>query len=355
MGLISLKCPECHGDLQFDESKETGFCEYCGAKIMLKDETVNINVVHTDGQQNNYMSLADDAFSNSNYPEAYNYYTKVLECDSTCRKATLFKGISAAYMSTLENPRVAEAVNAFTKICGEDIANEEKTDIFCTLSSFTESAFANLCKHEKGYIFTGPDTAKNHFDILERIITLAMLLTDFADDRLLQSSVGLEAIKRKYIETALDFCDYALKSVVYLVGYKNVKDRDGIIRQEAVNEKLGATNAKETKEYIAKLKEAYNNLPSTVAQIKTFDSEIMLRKEKIEEFERGLAAYFTEHPEDEKKYRHPGLFGAKKKRAEIETRFPAELIAKKTASELAEGELETINKSKKSFTKANLK
>lgn len=330
---------------------------------MVKDEVLKVNVVHsgsvelnTDKQQGNFMALADAAYSNGNYAEAYDYYTRVLECDMSSRKAILYKGMSAAYMSTIENPRVNEAVNAFIKVRSDfELSDTEKNDMFCTLSAFTENAFANLCKHDKGYVFSGPETAKNHFEILERIITLAMLLTDFADDRLLQVTAGLEAIKRKYIETTLDFCDYALKSIVYLVGYKNVKDRDGIIRQEPVNEKFSPTNAKETKEFIAKLKETFNNLPTTVAQMKTFDSEILLRKEKMEDFERGLTEYFAQHPEDEKKYRHPGLFGAKKKKAEIETRFPAELLAKKTASDLAEGELETINKNRKAFVKANIK
>ncbi|HNX13830.1 MAG TPA: hypothetical protein PKH29_03140 [Oscillospiraceae bacterium] len=43
MALISLKCTNCGGDIQMDDKKESGFCVYCGAKVLLQQAVTNIN------------------------------------------------------------------------------------------------------------------------------------------------------------------------------------------------------------------------------------------------------------------------------------------------------------------------
>lgn len=43
MSIISLKCPTCDADLTMDDSREFGFCEFCGTKILLQKEKVTIN------------------------------------------------------------------------------------------------------------------------------------------------------------------------------------------------------------------------------------------------------------------------------------------------------------------------
>lgn len=37
MAFIAAKCPECGGAIQLDDSKESGFCMYCGTKVFLKE------------------------------------------------------------------------------------------------------------------------------------------------------------------------------------------------------------------------------------------------------------------------------------------------------------------------------
>ena len=54
MVLIALKCPHCGGDIQLDDSREFGFCLYCGTKIAVRDEVVNqINDYHGDADVRN--------------------------------------------------------------------------------------------------------------------------------------------------------------------------------------------------------------------------------------------------------------------------------------------------------------
>ena len=34
MAMIAIKCPQCGADIQLDDSREFGFCNYCGTKVM---------------------------------------------------------------------------------------------------------------------------------------------------------------------------------------------------------------------------------------------------------------------------------------------------------------------------------
>lgn len=47
MALIGLKCPNCNGEIQMDDTKENGFCMYCGSNFHVKDEVQRIQVEHS--------------------------------------------------------------------------------------------------------------------------------------------------------------------------------------------------------------------------------------------------------------------------------------------------------------------
>jgi DNA-directed RNA polymerase subunit RPC12/RpoP len=44
MALISLKCTNCGGDIELDNSREFGFCMYCGTKVTITRDVNNITV-----------------------------------------------------------------------------------------------------------------------------------------------------------------------------------------------------------------------------------------------------------------------------------------------------------------------
>ena len=47
MALKSLKCPSCGADIQLDESREFGFCSYCGSQIQIGERVnIHVNVKH---------------------------------------------------------------------------------------------------------------------------------------------------------------------------------------------------------------------------------------------------------------------------------------------------------------------
>jgi len=42
MKLINLRCSNCGADLQIDPERKQAFCSYCGTRLLVDDETINI-------------------------------------------------------------------------------------------------------------------------------------------------------------------------------------------------------------------------------------------------------------------------------------------------------------------------
>lgn len=42
MNMVHLRCPDCGADLEVDNSREFCFCQYCGTKIILEDQSASI-------------------------------------------------------------------------------------------------------------------------------------------------------------------------------------------------------------------------------------------------------------------------------------------------------------------------
>ena len=47
MKVIKLVCPNCKANLELDDSREFGFCQYCGTKILLEKEQPNVVINNT--------------------------------------------------------------------------------------------------------------------------------------------------------------------------------------------------------------------------------------------------------------------------------------------------------------------
>ncbi len=78
MALIALKCPNCGGDVELDESMRQGFCIYCGTKLINDSESKKIKIDHEDeilgklklsllalkaDEKDRFTSLIDDVIS----------------------------------------------------------------------------------------------------------------------------------------------------------------------------------------------------------------------------------------------------------------------------------------------------
>ena len=47
MAFVSGRCPNCSGEVQLDESKESGFCLHCGSPIQVQEAVARLKVEHS--------------------------------------------------------------------------------------------------------------------------------------------------------------------------------------------------------------------------------------------------------------------------------------------------------------------
>lgn len=120
-----LTCEMCGGT---DLIKQDGVfvCQSCGckysveeAKKMIIEGTVDVSgsTVRLDNTSNieNYLKLAENAFSANNNKEAESYSNKILEINPNYYKAWLIKGKAAGWQSTLDKSRILESIECFGK------------------------------------------------------------------------------------------------------------------------------------------------------------------------------------------------------------------------------------------------
>ena len=96
MGFIVLKCPSCTADIQLDENREFGFCQYCGTKITQDIQKVNITVENEVKVQgistvDNLLIRAKQFLNEKQYSKSMEYIDKILDIDATNQSANNLK------------------------------------------------------------------------------------------------------------------------------------------------------------------------------------------------------------------------------------------------------------------------
>ena len=124
MSFKAAKCPNCAGDLQVPEDRDSVKCMYCGSDIIVREA---IKAAAAGVNIENLFSLAKSAFDAGNFQEACDYYTKILEVDVNNYEAWLGKGLSAGWLSSIQNYRIPEATQGFLKAiqCSPEDKKEE--------------------------------------------------------------------------------------------------------------------------------------------------------------------------------------------------------------------------------------
>ena len=92
MELIALKCPNCGAQIECDSLRELIYCQFCGCKIVIKEEAEKqkVTIDHT-ASLSTTIELAIAALSNLNYKEARVLIDRALEYDGNCLDAMLMK------------------------------------------------------------------------------------------------------------------------------------------------------------------------------------------------------------------------------------------------------------------------
>lgn len=84
MGFIPMICPQCGAQVQLDESREFGFCSYCGTKIVQEKVVVehrgNVGVDHST-EIANLLRRASEYMQRGDTDGAETYYNRVLDLD----------------------------------------------------------------------------------------------------------------------------------------------------------------------------------------------------------------------------------------------------------------------------------
>ncbi len=100
MAFKPINCPHCNEELQIPDNKVMVNCMFCQKEIIVKE------VLKEDAgnKLEHLFVLANSALDGDNFPEAYKYFSQILELDSTNPRAWIGKA-SAAGLNSFEQSR----------------------------------------------------------------------------------------------------------------------------------------------------------------------------------------------------------------------------------------------------------
>lgn len=373
--MLSFKCPNCGADVNVEETKEVVFCEACGYRIVVGEitgvavpsdavpavngpaEPVQAEAASdvTTVPQNKTEAIA--AYERGDLEIAYKAFSALSGDARDSWEINLYKGLAAAALSRPLELRINEGVTAVKNGAVAGYNGEDKRDILSDYSSkvkaFARDYFKTNCVKEKDFVFPDNTAAKDHFDALNQITEYLEAVGDLYNDEIMKKFPELEDEKKSLIKDDLEYSAVLAKPVVYLVGYKNTTDKHGQVVAKRVEEKMRSPFESRVRSLGEKLRTNYNTLPSTLSQIKKYDEELEANNRIISEYKKSLDEHLSQNPEDGKVYRRWKLFVKKKTLAEIESRFPQELIDKKSAAERSEAAVTRLTVEKKKFIKEN--
>ena len=100
MTLVPMKCPGCGGEIQLDDSKEFGFCMFCGAKI--QNDAASVRNIRMDRSSEivGLLNLAYISMSERDYAKANSLSDEVLRMDGFASDAWYIKARCTSNEST---------------------------------------------------------------------------------------------------------------------------------------------------------------------------------------------------------------------------------------------------------------
>ncbi|MCR5522854.1 MAG: zinc ribbon domain-containing protein [Clostridia bacterium] len=106
MGFVAVKCPQCGADIQLDDSREFGFCNYCGTKVM-QDKIVveHSGSVKVDNSEyvEKFLQNARRAKLKEDWEETEKYYNLVEQNDPFNIEAIFYSSFGKAKQSLIDS------------------------------------------------------------------------------------------------------------------------------------------------------------------------------------------------------------------------------------------------------------
>lgn len=97
--MVALKCPSCGADIELDDSREFGFCNYCGTKIMqdriIVEHQGSVKVDNTEYVKK-FLQNARRAYDKQDWEEAEKYYNLVEQNEPSNIEAIFYSAYAKA-------------------------------------------------------------------------------------------------------------------------------------------------------------------------------------------------------------------------------------------------------------------
>lgn len=176
MGLISLKCPNCGGQIDLDDKREFGFCMHCGNKIMIRENIAQKVTIDSTEKINNWIVLGLNALKYRDYVNAETNARLILESNTESGIGWFILGCSSIHTSS----NIGEGVNYLTKSI-DMLTREDKRDNYHLFLYEISSHWSALAPYLKqGVIST--------FDLFGNNEAMFKLLTKYV------STMGAESL-----------------------------------------------------------------------------------------------------------------------------------------------------------------
>ncbi|MBR3410645.1 MAG: leucine-rich repeat protein [Candidatus Methanomethylophilaceae archaeon] len=94
MTLIALRCPNCSGDIALDDSREYGFCLYCGTKIMVQKYVKAESSV--SAQLSNLKPIVEKSFQDGKLEKSLEYSDRLISENAADADVWYMRGICLA-------------------------------------------------------------------------------------------------------------------------------------------------------------------------------------------------------------------------------------------------------------------
>ena len=304
MSLVALSCSNCKGEIQLDDSKEFGFCLYCGTKIMVQDDIQRIEIsgkVKIDSSETfeNCLNLANEAYIANNYLEAYNYYTRVLEINNNDYKAVYRKALCAGYLSDSQSPRNDEIINGLKKAFNT-IADDSETasGIYSELVAFASKFFP------KSRIFTGTFENLNACTSYTSSLYNSIILLDGIN---LLINAEDEANKKKFISHLILLCEGITKNSSFRYGDGVQFDKKGRPTPKYSTYKINSDIINKVNDIRKSAVESHNNLASIQEGIKAIQVDIDKYNSDIAKYKAKVSEVWQANPGAHNEYKKTGI------------------------------------------------
>lgn len=160
MGIVSLNCPNCGAQVDMDDSREFGYCNMCGSKVMVDKMIVEHKgrvTIDNSAELNNLYVLARRARDDGNSANAQKYYEEIVVKDPSSWEANFYSVFFQSMNCTVADigvaaSRVANCEETVFRLIKESIADNKKREeaiieVASQLVNISKMMHGSLCNY----------------------------------------------------------------------------------------------------------------------------------------------------------------------------------------------------------------